>query len=121
MDDRLTTDEYAALGQIASAPHGTRYSACVMRNSKKLNGLKFISHAKDGHLTLTEKGQQTLFLRLCIDGLRAVATDPMAPLRQDVATFLSKKGHVTPLLAGGYQITQRGQESLADIDASARS
>ncbi len=121
MDDRLTTDEYDALTQIAKAQRGERYSACVARNSKKLNGLKFISHAKDGQLTLTDKGQQTLFLRRCIDGLRAVSTDPMAKLSADVAVFLGKKGHITQTADGSFEITRRGQESLTDIDGATRS
>lgn len=118
MDDRLTTDEFDALTQIGSAKRGERPSACVARNSKKLNGLKFISHAKDGQLTLTEKGQETLFLRQCIEGLRAVANDPRAPLAPEVAQFLGKKGHIVRDASGDHEITRRGQESLADIDAS---
>ncbi|GAA4015242.1 hypothetical protein [Actimicrobium antarcticum] len=121
MDDRLTTDEYDALTQIGKSSRGDRPSACIARNSKKLNGLKFISHAKDGHLALTEKGQQTLFLRQCIEGLRAVSTDSLANLAADVALFLGKKGHITRADDGTYAITQRGQESLTDIDTSAKS
>lgn len=121
MDDRLTTDEYDALTQIAKAQRGERYSACIARNSKKLNGLKFISHAKDGQLTLTDKGQQTLFLRRCIAGLRSVSSDTVAKLDTDVALFLGKKGHITQSSEGGFEITRRGQESLADIDAATRS
>ncbi|MEC5217563.1 putative transcriptional regulator [Actimicrobium sp. GrIS 1.19] len=120
MDDRLTTDEYEALNQIGKASRGERPSACIARNSKKLNGLKFISHAKDGHLMLTEKGQQTLFLRQCIEGLRAVSTDPLTALAADVSLFLGKKGHITRNDDGSFEITQRGRESLADIDASAK-
>ena len=119
MDDRLTTDEYEALRQIGAAPRGERPSACVARNSKKLNGLKFISHAKDGQLTLTAKGQETLFLRKCIDALRAISRDPASKLDADVALFLGKKGHLTQDGAGHFDITRRGRESLADIDASA--
>ena len=120
MDDRLTTDEYDALEQIGNATRGERPSACIARNSKKLNGLKFISHAKDGHLTLTEKGQQTLFLKQCITGLRTVSSTPAAQLSADVAQFLLKKGHVERDAAGLFTLTLRGRESLADIDASAR-
>ena len=120
MDDRLTTDEYDALEQIGKAKRGERPSACIARNSKKLNGLKFISHAKDGHLTLTEKGQQTLFLKQCIDGLRAIDTDASTVLRTDVAQFLAKKGHIELVDDTRFILTVRGRESLADIDASAR-
>jgi hypothetical protein len=120
MDDRLTTDEYDALEQIGKAVRGERPSACIARNSKKLNGLKFISHAKDGHLTLTEKGQQTLFLRQCITGLRKIGDNSAALLSADVAQFLLKKGHVERDAAGLFTLTVRGRESLADIDAAAR-
>lgn len=120
MDDRLTTDEYDALQQISKAVRGERPSACIARNSKKLNGLKFISHAKDGQLTLTDKGQQTLFLKQCINGLRAVGTNPAVELSADVAQFLAKKGHVVRAEDGQFSLTQRGLESLADIDATAR-
>ena len=116
MDDRLTTDEYEALSQIATAVRGERPSACMARNSKKLNGLKFISHARDGHLTLTEKGQQTLFLKKCIDGLRELSNDPHAVLASDVSAFLGKKGHVVRDEIGQFSLTSRGRESLADID-----
>jgi hypothetical protein len=118
MDDRLTTDEYEALSQIAVAVRGERPSACMARNSKKLNGLKFISHARDGHLTLTEKGQQTLFLKKCIDGLRALSSDPLTVLANDVSAFLGKKGHIVRDAAGQVSLTVRGRESLADIDST---
>jgi predicted transcriptional regulator len=69
---------------------------------------------------LTEKGRQTLFIKRCIDGLRAVSANPLAPLKAGVATFLSKKGHIAPNpSSGGYDITQKGRETLADIDPSA--
>lgn len=120
MEDRLTADEFEALEQIEVAPRRARPSACVARNAKRLAGLKYIAYAKDGQLGLTDKGQQTLFIKRCIDGLRAVAVDPLAVLATDVATFLGKKGHIARREeADGYQITQRGRESLADIDAAA--
>lgn len=118
MNDSLTADEYDALEQISKGVKRERPSACVARNSKRLNGLKYITHEKDGRLTVTEKGKQTLFLQNCINGLRAVSNDPLAPLAADVATFLGKKGHIMPReLAGGFEITQRGRESLADIES----
>lgn len=120
MDDRLTTDEYDALEQIRKAIRGERPSACIARNSKKLNGLKFISHAKDGHLTLTDKGQQTLFLKQCIDTLRAIESDASTSARTDVTQFLLKKGHIESSDNGSFVLTVRGRESLADIDATAR-
>jgi len=119
MNDRLTIDEYDALAQISKAHSRERPTACVARNTKRLAGLKYVAYGKDGHLAITEKGTQTLFIKDCIDGLRAVAADPQARLRADVATFLGKKGHVTPRAdADGFDITQRGRESLADIDAT---
>lgn len=120
-DEALGKDEYDALTQIAAGTRGGRPSACVARNAKRLAGLKFIAYAKDGSLDLTEKGQQTLFILACIDGLRAIGTDPRAVLAPDVKLFLSKKGHMVPLAdADGYALTPRGRESLADIDQTAR-
>ncbi len=120
MNDALTADEYDALGQIGKGQKQGRASACVARNAKRLSGLKYIAYAKDGSLSLSEKGQQVLFIRNCIDGLRAVSIDPLAPLAKDVATFLGKKGHIAADAAsGGYAITRKGLESLADIDTSA--
>ena len=72
---------------------------------------------------LTEKGQQTLFVKRCIDGLRtmaasAVATAAPAKLEGDVAAFLSRKGLIAPRTAGeGFELTARGRESLADIES----
>lgn len=119
MKDSLTKDEYDALEQISKGSRNERPSACVARNAKRLSGLKFVSYAKNGHLTVTEKGTQTLFLKSCIDGLRAVAGDPLVKLSPDVAVFLGKKGHVVPRAgADGFDITPKGRESLADIDAA---
>lgn len=120
MNDSLTLDQFEALLQISRAKKHERESACVARNVKTLTGLKYIKYEKDGQHKLTEKGQQILFVKRCIDGLRTVAADPLAPLDADVATFLSKKGHIAPNAAStGFDITQRGRESLADIDAAA--
>jgi hypothetical protein len=118
MDDGLTADEFDALGQISKGQKG-RPSACVARNVKRLTGIKYTAYAKDGSLSLTEKGQQVLFIKNCIDGLRAVSTDPLAPIAKDVANFLGKKGHIVADAAGGYAITIKGRESLADIDSAA--
>lgn len=121
MDDSLTADEYDALGQIGKGHKHARTNACIARNSKRLNGLKYITHAKDGSLAITDKGKQTLFVKNCIDGLRAISTNPLAPLAVEVATFLGKKGHVMVRASGGgFDITQRGRESLMDIDARGR-
>lgn len=120
MNDGLTADEYDALEQISKGRKHARTNACIARNSKRLNGLKYITHGKDGSLAITDKGKQTLFVKNCIDGLRAVSANPLAPLEVAVANFLRKKGHITPnALTGGFDLTQRGRESLADIDAAA--
>lgn len=118
MNHSLTRDEYEALAQIGKAQKGERPSACVARNAKRLAGLKYVAYRKDGQLALTEQGQQTLFIKRCIDGLRAVAADPSAKLDAGVATFLAKKGHIAPnAAADGFEITQRGRECIADIDS----
>jgi hypothetical protein len=118
MDAGLTNDEYDALGQIAKGPKAARQSACVARNAKRLSGLKHVTYNKDGSLSITEKGKQTLFVKSCIEGLRAVATDPHATLDSVVETFLRKKAHIEVEVAGGgLVLTARGRETLADIDA----
>lgn len=117
MDDKLTKDEYEALAQIRRLRKGERESACVSRNAKRLVGLKYIT-SKGGVHVLTEKGQQTLFVKRCIDGLRAVAYSAPGAIEPDVATFLSRKGLIAPRTVGeGFEVTERGRESLADIDA----
>jgi hypothetical protein len=116
-NEKLTTDEYDALGHIQRGAAHDRVNACVGRNAKRLSGLKMIQYAKDGRVALTEKGQQVLFLRRCINGLRAVAADPAAPIDADVAAFLGKKSHLVARDAGGFDVTDKGRESLADIEA----
>jgi hypothetical protein len=118
MNDHLSIDEFDALTQISKAPKNQRPSACVARNVKRLSGLKYVSYGKDGSLVLSDKGKQILFIKNCIDGLRAVDRDPATTLDAGVVTFLSKKGHIIPREAGGFAITQKGRETLADIDAS---
>ena len=117
MNEELSNDELDALRQIEAGPQPGRQSACIARNVKRLAGLKFVSYARDGSLSVTDKARTMLFIRNCIDGMRAVAGDPMAPLANDVKTFLGKKGHIAPRAeGGGFELTLRGQESLADID-----
>lgn len=119
MNHSLTIDEYDALEQVSNGARRERPTACVARNAKRLTGLKYLAYAKDGHLEITEKGAQTLFLKRCISGLRAVQDDPLTKLDSDVSTFLGKKGHITVnATEGGFEITQRGRESLVDIDAT---
>jgi hypothetical protein len=115
-NQKLTVDEYDALEEVRRGSKGGRVSACVGRNTKKLAGIKLISVARDGRITLTEAGQQALFLRRCILGLRAVAAGGDVALDADVAAFLGKKSHIVQR-DGGYDITDKGRESLADIEA----
>lgn len=116
-NEKLTTDEYDALGHMERGPVYDKINACVGRNAKRLSGLKMIQYGRDGKLALTDKGQQVLFLRRCISGLRALLADPQSKIDADVASFLDKKSHIVALETGGYGITERGRESLADIDA----
>jgi predicted transcriptional regulator len=76
-----------------------------------------LQYGRDGRVTLTEKGQQVLFLRRCVNGLRAVAADPAATLDADVALFLGKKSHILARGEGGFEVTDKGRESLADIES----
>ena len=115
-NEKLTTDEYDALEQVAAGIKTERVSACVARNTKRLSGLKLLSYRNDGRLSITDKAQQLLFVRRCINGLRAIAADPLAPLEKDVAYFLGKKAHIIARDSGeGYDISDKGRESLVDI------
>ena len=116
-NEKLTTDEYDALGHIERGAAHDRVNACVGRNAKRLSGLKMLEYAKDGRVALTEKGRQVLFLRRCIGAMRALLADPAAQVDADVALFLQKKSHIAALAEGGFAITERGRESLADIEA----
>ncbi len=116
-NDNLTNDEYDALDHIRRGAQHDRVNACVGRNAKRLAGLKFIQYGRDGKIALTDKGQQVLFMRRCIEGLRAVALDPIAQVDADVAHFLIRKSHIGARPEGGFAVTAKGQESLADIAA----
>jgi len=116
-NEKLTGDEYDALEWIRRGPGRDRVNACVGRNAKRLSGLKLVQYARNGSVTLTEKGQEVLFLRRCVQSLRALDADPSAPLDADVIQFLSRKSHIAPRAEGGYELTPRGRESLADISA----
>ena len=120
MNQKLSIDEYDALTQISKLPKNARPSACIARNSKRLVGIKLVAHRRDGGFELTENGRQILFIKQCIDGLRAIAADASYELSAPVATFLGKKGHIEAHPeTGAQQISARGLECLADIDASA--
>jgi hypothetical protein len=117
-NEKLTTDEFDALDQIAAGIKTERPSACVGRNVKRLSGLKLVSYSKDGRLSITDKAKQVMFVRRCIQGLRAVAADPATKLDSDIAYFLGKKSHILPRPDGaGFDITDKGRESLVDMDA----
>lgn len=118
MSHKLSIDEYDALEQLSKLPRQGKPNACISRNAKRLCGIKLMTYRKDGTLELTETGRQTLFIKQCIDGLRAIANDPDTVLPGPVATFLGKKAHVeVDATSGKLLITQRGRECLADIDA----
>jgi hypothetical protein len=119
-NETLTTDEYDALGHIERGARHDRVNACVGRNAKRLSGLKMIEYSRDGKVALTEKGRSVLFLRRCILALRTLQADPAATLDADVALFLGKKNHIVALDGGTFAITDKGRESLADIDAQAK-
>jgi len=118
-NEKLTTDEYDALELIRRGTRQDLATACVGRNTKRLCGIKLANKARDGRLTLTDKGLELLFLRRCITSLRALALDPAAHLDEDVLRFLSRKSHVMPIETGGYALTDKGRESLADIEQQA--
>jgi hypothetical protein len=115
--DKLTTDEYDALEYIRNGARSDRFNACVGRNAKKLAGLKLIQYGRDGKVALSEKGTQLLFVRRCIEALRALAQDAAAPVEPEVAQFLSRKSHIAARDGGGFVVTDKGHESLADIAA----
>ena len=116
-NEKLTTDEYNALEFIRRGARTDRVNACVGRNAKRLSGLKMISYARDGRVDLTEKGQQVLFLRACIEALTALEADPASTVPGDVAQFLIRKSHIAQREDGSFEVTARGLESLADIRA----
>jgi Mn-dependent DtxR family transcriptional regulator len=116
-NEKLTGDEYDALEFIRRGARTDRVNACVGRNAKRLSGLKLVQYAKNGSVSLTEKGQEVLFLRRCIEALRALERDPASALDEDVVQFLSRKSHIAAREGGGYKLTDRGRESLADISS----
>lgn len=114
---KLTGDEYDALEHIRQGIRGDRVNACVGRNTKRLSGLKLVQFARNGTLSLTEQGAELLFLRRCVTALRALEADAMATVDADVVAFLSRKSHIATRAEGGFELTARGRESLADIAA----
>jgi hypothetical protein len=116
-NNQLSTDEYDALELIRGGTRNPRANACVGRNAKKLSGLKLVQSGRNGELALTDKGAELLFLRRCVASLQALAADPDAALEPDVAQFLGRKAHIAPRAEGGFSLTGKGRESLADITA----
>jgi Mn-dependent DtxR family transcriptional regulator len=116
-NEKLTGDEYDALELIRRGARTDRVNACVGRNAKRLSGLKLVQYAKNGSLSLSAKGEEVLFLRRCIEALRALEKDPASALDEDVLQFLGRKSHIAAREGGGYELTERGRESLADISA----
>jgi len=116
-NEKLTGDEYDALEFIRRGARNDRVNACVGRNAKRLSGLKLVQYGKNGSLALSPKGQEVLFLKRCIEALRALQQNPASALDEDVVQFLSRKSHIAALEGGGYELTERGRESLADISA----
>ncbi len=116
MSHPLTRDEYDALEQVKTTPKSAKPSACIARNAKHLVGIKFLIARKDGSFALTEKGTEALFIKSCIAGLRALATDPGTKLDATVTTFLGRKGHIVAnVQSGHFDVTPKGLECLADI------
>lgn len=116
-DQKLTTDEYDALEFIRRGARTDRFNACVGRNAKKLAGIKLIQYGRNGSVALTDKGQELLFLRRCIETLRLLAADPLATADAEVVHFLSRKSHIAARTEGGFTLTDKGRDSLADIGA----
>ena len=114
-NEQLTTDEYDALELVRRGVKRDNPGACVGRNLKKLSGLKMMQVGRDGRIALTEKGQQLLFLRRCVQTMKALANDQMAPVDADVGRFLSIKSHIAPVEGCGHALTEKGRESLEDI------
>jgi Mn-dependent DtxR family transcriptional regulator len=111
----LTGDEIDALEHIRRGAKSLKVNACIGRNAKKLAGLKLIKIGRNDAVALTEQGAEVLFLRRCIAQMHAVASEPTHAVDADVAGFLLRKSHIVPLEQGGYALTEKGREALADI------
>lgn len=116
MNHHLSKDEFDALCEVSKAPKASKPSACVARNAKRLLGIKFLLHRKDGSFQLTEKGTEALFVKDCIAALRAITANADTRIDPKVAVFLARKGHiVSSATAGSFDITPKGRECLEDI------
>jgi predicted transcriptional regulator len=118
MNSALSRDEFDALFQVSKMGRlekGGKPSACVLRNAKKLVGIKMLVPRRDGSYALTEKGTEALFVHRCISGLRGLATNPGTSLDDEVAAFLGRKGFVSVTPNGGFEVTPKGHDCLTDI------
>jgi len=118
MNSALSRDEFDALFQVSKMGRlekGSKPSACILRNAKKLVGIKMLVPRRDGSYDLTEKGAEALFVSRCIAGLRALAAKPESKLDDEVATFLGRKGHIAMNADGKLEVTAKGRECLEDI------
>ncbi len=119
----LTRDQFEALAQVSVMPKGCKPSACVARNAKHLSGTKYLVPRRDGTYALTEKGEEALFTKNCISGLREMAEASnqgvaLPKLAADVLHFLQRKGYLVSGAAGQMCVTDKGHECLADIAAN---
>jgi predicted transcriptional regulator len=118
MNSALSRDEFDALFQVRKMGRlekGSKPSACILRNAKKLVGIKMLIPRRDGSYALTEKGVEALFVNRCITGLRGLATKPGTLLDEDVAAFLERKGFVAATAASGFEVTPKGHDCLTDM------
>lgn len=115
MEATLTGDEFDALELLRRGGKPLRSNACIGRNAKRLAGLKLVKVSRDV-AELTDKGKEVLFLRRCVNALRALADDPDHPVEPDVAYFLVRKSHVAERAGGGFDVTAKGRETIADLD-----
>src|SRR6476646_912971 len=94
-NEKLTTDEFDALGHLERGPVPERINACVGRTAKRLSGLQLLQYGRAGKVSLTDKGRELLFLRRGVQALQDLTADPAAPVPAEVSAFLGKKSHIT--------------------------
>lgn len=116
MASRLNADEFDALEQISRGIKRKPVSAFIAQHTKHLYGLKYIASRRDGIPFITDAGKEALFFKHCTDGLRLLASNPNAKLGMDVITLLEKKGHIKAAPEGGFTLTPKAIETLADLD-----
>ncbi|QLG88976.1 hypothetical protein HQ393_12420 [Chitinibacter bivalviorum] len=116
---KLSKDEMDALKEVGRGLKTTRLSHKIFKNVKALTGQKLAAYErKTGILQITPLGKEFIFMTLCIDSLRLLKIDPTVKINGEALAFLLRKGHVEIREAEvGHFITQKGEESLADIDS----